>query len=495
MKKYGITALFLIFIWLLTEIVFGCVLLPFSLIDDPYNYLKYLEVENSINWNDAFGNFLFEFPGISEGRFAFFWWFVYVARYWLAGINPLLHHIIHFSMNMITALLIYLLTKNKTENAIAALLAVIFFVVSGLGSENWLRISTLESIQALTLMVFVYSLEKKDISVWLSVISFCLFVFAKENSLLFFPIFWLWPILEKKVERRKKLTRINLITSIFALFVLVLWKITNRQTWAGGNAALENIIPSFLTYWKIIWRLWYPQVLAFFLAVWIVCTDKKYKNIVLKIMLVGLWSVVALLPWRFALQRYLFIFPMTVAIVVAIIVYEIYLLKLSLYKFGLVMICSFVIVRWGYTNLVERNNFIQTYTAWEINNGKMLSRLSQLPNNSQVLINVGKNHYDAHEWVTMMPKYMSVFYGRDDLRIGFIDDEKLTTKNTYIADWSVYRNDGQIDEEKLIWQNSQKANLAVGSIKSRLKNLLLRTNVMINIDKDYWWKIYDISSR
>lgn len=494
MKKFWNLFLSLLIVILFLLILIPSISLPFSLIDDPDFAQKYLAVGENVK------NFLTTFPGTEQGRLTPTFWTIFITRFTLMGFNPQLHHLFHIAEIGIIFLSIWLVVRKLTENKIIAHLSCFFLLLISSGMENWYRISTQEPGQILSLLLLILVVLKSKKFNWKIPLLVVVFLFSKEISFLLTPIFFVWWWLEENKKEKKKLFNSWVwMASLSLIFLTTLWLINRNSIWAGNNASFSNILPSLTTYWQILRRLYIPQLLlvSISLIFWL-GKDRKIKKTAYIFMAWILLDFLALLPWKYSLARLTGTMVVGVAVVLAIAIYLMINKTLEVVEtkknWWVLLITTGVIlvsVKFGYVNFLDGYNMRQNYLAWEISNGNFLKEVAQMPENTQIIVNVSKNHLNAHEWIVMMPEYLEVFYSRPDIKINFIDEEFLETEgDSYLAQWSVYGLPLDKDKEDLIWQTEEKTKLLSVSLTQVIKRAFGLSQNPITQENIYSWQIF-----
>lgn len=497
MKKYLSFLPILLVVFIFLSVVSPSLNLPFSLIDDSDFAQKYLATKDNLS------NFLTTFPGIEQGRLTPTFWTIFISRFTLFKFNPQLHHLFHITEIGVILLLLWSVIKKLTNNKTVAYISCLSLLLISPGTENWYRISTQEPGQILTLLLLILVVLNQKRFNWKIPLLTLIFLFSKEVSFLLTPIFFVWWLIEENKKEKKKLLHSWIsMAGLSLVFLLTLWLINKNNIWAGNNASLANILPSLKSYWQIAWRLWIPQMLLASIAtIFFLGKDRKIRKASLIFLSWILLDFLALLPWKYPLARLMGTMMVGVAVILGIAIYlmgekTIQILKTRKIK-GLILLpvsIAFILLltKFGYVNFLDGHNTRQTYLAWEMSNGNFLRELSRMPENSQVIINVSKDHFNAHEWIVMMPEHLEIFYGRPDIEISFVDRENLEIKNhSYLAQWSVYNLPLEKETAEPIWQTEVEAKLISSSLTGIAKRLVGLSNIPIIQEKTYFWQIYE----
>lgn len=471
--------------------------LSFSLIDDSDFAQKYLATKDSLV------NFLTTFPGIKQGRLTPTFWTIFIGRFALMGFNPQLHHLFHILEIGLIFGLLWLVVKKLTNNETLAHFSCLSLLLISPGVENWYRISTQEPGQMLTLLLLILIVLNQKKFNWKIPLLTVIFLFSKEVSFLLTPIFFVWWLIEKNKKEKKKLFHSWISMAVLSLmFLIVLWLINRDSIWAGNNASLSNVLPSLKSYWQIAWRLWIPQMLLVSIPIiFLLNKDEKIRKTSIVFLAWISLDFLALLPWKYPLARLMGTMVVGVAVILAITTYLVgektfHVLKVRKLKELIFLPVSAVflllLVKFSYVNFLDSYNTKQTYLAWEISNGNFLKELSRMPENSQVVVNVSRNHFNAHEWVVMMPEHLDIFYNRADIEISFVDEENLEVKNpSYLTQWSVYNLPLEKNKNELIWKTEVKAKLISTSLTGIVKKVIGLNKLPIFQEKIYSWQIYE----
>lgn len=504
LKKISTYFIPILSLLLLASMVLPSLTLPFSLVDDSDFAQKYIATSQDLE-TEGFGSgvesFFTVFPGTEQGRLTPTFWTIFVTRFSVAGLNPQAHHLFHSIEVLLIFSLLYMVVKDISKSKGTALLSCLFLLLLSPGAENWYRISTQEPGQILTLLLLSLSVLKSKKFNWTIILFSILFIFSKETSFLLTPIFFIWWLFEENKKDKPKIFKSWVWMSVLSLgFLVVLWRLNINNVWAGNNASLSNILPSLKTYWKILTRLYVPQALVLSIptVLWL-GKDKQVKKVFYIFLSWTFLNFLALLPWKYSLARLTGTMMVGVAVVLSIATYLIASKSVeAVRKRGnlsillLTGVMSLVLIKFSYVNFLDGHNFRQTYLAWEKSNGAFLKKVSTMPEDTQVIFNVSTDHFDAHEWIVMMPEYLSVFYGRDDISMNFIDEEGIEIKNgNYLAQWSVYNLPLNKKEKDLVWQVEEKANLLSVSLTQVIKKALGLNNLPVFKEKIYSWQIFE----
>lgn len=489
---------YLILAGIVAVMVIPVLFTPFSLIDDPQMYEKYLAVSSAAKAGrvtEAVRNIWTTFPGINEGRLAVLSWAWWVIQFALAGDNPLVHYGLNTGLILASGLVFYKVIQELSGSKRAAEWSFMVWLLSFWGYENWMRLSTQEPLQALMVLGLVLMTLKSGNTALTAGFSLAA-ILSKESSILLTPFFWGWWVVDK--DNRKKVLKTAAVFSIVSIIFLVYWKFfINPGRWTEGNASWEHIIPSLGVYLKIINRLGIGPAVAVVLSWWLIFRNYKNQHKVLKAAVVmgglAIAALVSLLPWKFALERYLWLFGFGVAGMLGMILAA---MTERWPKRGVelavVMIAAVVIGRYGFMQITERVKFTSHHLAREGANWQMLKWVATLPSESRVVVNVSRNHFDAQEWVLQINKAERLFFKREDIRVGFIDGQDQDYG--YVLDWSMYRND-KLPQGLRVFNSEYQATAPTQSLRMWAKFLLSGNKELILIKNSYWWKAYEVPER
>jgi hypothetical protein len=479
--------------------------LPFSLIDDPLFANKAINVASLFSSGNSLGAlkaFLVDFPGIDQGRFAFVWMANWVASYLLFGLRPYMHHVYLTLQIGLIAVLLYK-TVSKLVGRWAAIISSFIFVISAPGYETWLRLSPQEPVQTISLLLLVYATVFRKKFDKYSLLFLVVFLLAKESSLMIVPGLILGLVLfESKITIRV----IKLTGSWFLLagLLLLLWYFGLRtpDNWSGNAASLGNIVPSLRFYLSSLDRFWFLQLTAIFTGLAYLSvklgrlTPTRFRPALL-FLLIAIFCLLSLLPWKFALDRYLLT---TAVFMSAFFGSTLYLVYQSLFhkqtpiwsRGIFILVVVLVLVKFATVNFIEKLNFMNTYIAWEQANREYMDKLISLGSDTIVLVNVLESDQDAREWVERMPKYMEVFYDPAGPVIGFLEPDLSTIDQAdYIASWSVYSyQPGSQIPGQLVWEASEIARLPATGLKTAALALLKGEVSQLYVLKEYRWQLY-----
>jgi hypothetical protein len=458
----------LILLMILFVFYFPSFNLNFSLLDDGLtlrNARLLLESISELNINKVI-NVLFE-P--ENGRVRPAYWIVQSILVWLSGHNPSLMHIFRFLTLLASVLFANKILVQLKINKVIRMFVFLIYSLNFQNLENYYRLGPAEPFLVLFYVVLTYifffltknKYKPKEPLIFL--LFFMLGVFTKESFFLV-AIPWIAGSVFLYISNKEKkvnLTKITYILIITALLSSLMFSIK------GNYPKLENYSSNYvitlegiLANIKIFWRqLTFYQPIFFevsviyslYLIYKIVFTKKfnKVSNTELFIsisILQILLQLAFLLPWKFALDRYLALVNINLIFIYGYVIMEFY--KFINKKFistskllnryqGIIYFLLLMILAAQFfvrSCFADANYQLFQKVDSETSRGTVEMLSKKIPMNQTVYVNYIKGNdnieiYKATGW------HLEEIYDRGDIEFSYLDEENLCTKEErYIFD-------------------------------------------------------------
>lgn len=431
------------FVVLITSAVFIPALkMEFWWVDDGWDIMMTQKITNSIIHLEPSGlGIIFNEPG---GRFRIVYWFYQTLEYWIGGLNPTLHFLVHYLVILISVLLIFQIVHKLSKSNVASFIASILYVLSPINTENIFRLGPQEPLLGLLMLTSLYFLINKKILT--SVLFLLLATLSKENGfILWIPIFLFYLgklVLFKKRDRSLgKYCLWGIIFSIPPILNILL----RRGGYSGFYTfSINHIITNFKSYISLVNTAFSPFFVvlsaAYIVRIVIFFKFDRFKksrsNLLTQLIFFILFIMFVLVqsPWEFVLNRYMM--PATVGLVlflgmeIAGILETLKALKFKfmspfLIIFGIYII-TFIWVNMAHTYLSGQLSAHETRFIKSLNQ----NLASEVPYNGVVLLNF-LNGDSTMELVDEIKIHLRLFYSRPDIKVSYLDLGNLP-KGEYI---------------------------------------------------------------
>jgi hypothetical protein len=446
------------------------------IVDDGY----YFSVEQSLSQAASsfnfgvFGSALLE-PDRFRPALRLYLWFTYL----IAGNNPVIHHLINFSISAITVILIYLIIRVVTSSKSAGLIGGLIFTLTYFNLENWYRLMTPEpkitffvAISTLSIVVYLKRLqqygksEKQYLVLAMIPLFFAYFIREISFSLVPFSLVFLTSFLYFKKDREQRSQWIKAV-GIFFVFNLALgmislvvnlllknqgsytgfYELTPIKMYAIGDNYLRLIRETFTPF---------PQLLGItFLISWIsIIRSKKIpfeRFWQFAFLISSISSFIVLLPWGIPVGRYLELVIFFLSLVMGIEVYNLLKFKIVQGKwyFLIFSLCFLLMVL---TNVPPMFNYIRDTIIGQKNINRVLSFLAETtPDNSKIYWNLKENE-GTIELVMEANLILDHIYNRPLIKIEYLNSDnidKLPAK-TVLMTAVVYEPEQYYNEQDLL---------------------------------------------
>lgn len=381
------------------------------------------------------------------GRLRPTYW-LYQMLVWIIGKNSFqIWHLAHMLVIGATVIFIYLIVKELTKSKSISLFASLFYLLTPLNTENILRIGPQEPLLAMLLGFLFYLLVvRKKKNIWPCIIA-VLAVFSKETSIAILPVIFLYYLFVRKNKLFKNETsafNIFATTAVSSIILITITFLTRSGYSTNYYFNLQMMIGNLVVYIKEFTKgtlYIFPITLATYIirnAINLI-RRKNIFNTKLTIFqflfFVSFLSFILIqLPWKYALVRYL----MPAAFFVIIFMFiEIYinintlcnLKNLTNYK------------KFAYTIFVLAGVYISLVWSAEIifkessnvSYEQIFDKIASYPRNTTILMNMPDNG-GTIELVYETKLQLSEFWGRPDLKVEYLDLDKLPKDNFVIVD-------------------------------------------------------------
>lgn len=475
--------------------------LPFSYIDDTELAFRHKEISDGFYVGgpmEGIKKFFTAYPGVKDGRLAVSYWLVVELGYSLAGFNAPSHYWIHLAMMISSLALVGLIVKKITKNKIPALLSVLTLATSFAGHENWLRLNTQEPIQTLALLALIYLVLIAKKFNWKIVFVTLIFLFSKENSVLYWPIFTLWYLIENKknYERKKMLRAVAWLITGASTLLLVSLFLLSLGNWTGSKTSLGNIPNSIIEYWSHFKAIYLIHLVGWFVLQKIVLKTKRDSKYFFLFLFAGMIAVGAMLPWKWPLLRYTLTAMALLSVWIGVCVGRMIDFKVAKkdqkrYVLKTLFIAGTIVLgtKYWYVNTIERFKTLEFFQARETSNYELALWISSLPQDTKIGFNIPPEDEGSAYWVRQLDRYLFVYFDREDLKIDLAN--KLPNSD-YVVHWSEVPVEKKTDRH-LVKVFSKNYYAIRVSLKTFIKNIVSKNRFVENFDKkEISWSVYQI---
>lgn len=459
--KIRSTVPFVLLILVLIVIYLPSFRLNFSLLDDGLtakNAHMLAESISSLNTNKIVA-VLFE-P--ENGRVRPAYWLTQSILVWVSSYSPTLMHIYRFLILLVTVFVVNKILANFKVNQTIRIFVIFVYAVNFQNLENYYRLGPTEPFLALYYIFLVYllffvikdHLTIKNVLLFSAI--FLLGAFTKES---FFLIaapwiigFFIYSFFNKKATKSTKKVILILLTTM--LSALIIFAIKNSYPEANNYASnyVVNISQFLLAFNAYKQKLLFYQPLLvqgsiayFFYFMYKLGYVRKFKNISISetFLIIAFLQVIVqlavLLPWKFALDRYLVFVNINLVFIYSFLFMEIY-----------DFIESKIFAKWQFflglllfalsAQFIVRNFFaIANYQLFQQVDSEISKRSIQMianrvPSGETVYVNYKKGDsnieiFKAAKW------HLEEFYGRGDIQFEYVDINNLCTEDKrYVFD-------------------------------------------------------------
>jgi glycosyltransferase involved in cell wall biosynthesis len=436
-KRFAIKSVDLLFLLIIFGICFVLMwpsfFLPWSLIDDGVSVLnsqKILEGAFSLNFNEIF-SVVWE---SSVGRFRPVYWVYNFLAYLIGGKNPLFYHFLRFLNFGFVGSLVFIIGKKIGSDRTAGFFSFLFLAFSFLTFENWYRLGPQEPLTTLFLAITFYLLVEKKISLvfWPVLILF----FLKETniSLVFAFLFLLLINQKNKILDQRQLIQLFIKISLAGLVAIVLIGLARTGGSYSSNYQLgiKGLMSNFIACVSYIRTYFgYLPLIGFLVFCFL---KKRREEFFWQSTLLALFFLLFLviLPWSFPLGRYLLPPVFFLSILLGVTLAELlnWLRGYILLKFIIILYLIGIILQNGIIMAGTFYDFIQR----EENNALLVSYLaSSVPPGGKILLNLVDDESTV-EYFEEIKTHLSLFYGRDDLKILYLKSEKSIEPGDFVVE-------------------------------------------------------------
>lgn len=436
MKRYipliVLVGIFFLYIFYSTSILKLGDLGHFSLIDDGQSFLNSEIIDNCIAKKDCsmISSVVFE---KDFGRFRPLYWFLQWAVGSVFGNNAVSHHLFRgiFIGGMLLITMFVFLNRIKTKT-IGIIFSVSIFFPSIVFAENIVRLGPVETWQLLFItfftLLFTYSQKKEKVSIFIEILIYILsFLLStiKETSIAIIVPIIISSIIYKKVNR----------ISIFSTLIILLSVLIGKAITSIGpasipysenyNLSLSNIKIYYENSLKY-YRLFVLNIPIIFNLFWYILPlsaiiNKIRKNIYqydfVFLCLIFLSFVGILIPWKFVLDRYLFIPLFFLSIIIGKVFGEIFkfiIEKIStnvstgISIFASVIVISSVISSSSIANYVKSYNYSKWFKEFTLFEHDQVEAISKT-NSDTIYLNLTES-IDNWEIIFEYPLHLKYFY-------------------------------------------------------------------------------------
>jgi len=325
-------------------------------------------------------------------------------------------------------------------------MASLFFLLTPLNTENILRLGPQEPLLTMLLAILIYLIAKNK-NIILSCVVLILFTFSKETTVAFLPAIFFYYFVSRKsrlVKNKKQGFYLLVIATIASLTLILLAYLRRGGYSSNYYFDIGMFMINLTSFLKVICKdtlYTFPIFTIIYLLRNIINLFKKKKlfNSEADIFQFVLFASFILfltiqLPWKYALSRYLM--PAVFSLI-AFSFIEIYrdtklLLNLSvfskhkrLYEAMAISVGVYVFLIWGFETILIEKATISYY--------KPFKKMSSLPRNTVLLINM-KERESTIEFVTETRIHLSEFWGRDDIKVEYLDFNNLPVDDYVVVD-------------------------------------------------------------
>jgi len=345
----------------------------------------------------------------TSGRFIPSAIMTYMIRLWIGGINPQAHYLFGFFLALVSSIGLYVTIRLLTENTVAALGGTAVFLLFSSNWENFYRLYPVESLVTPALSLFavtVTALETNRVArvkyllVFFAVFTLAYSIFAKETTLvMLLPISFAVFIALRNASfndiAKKFWTQILLGVLLIVISWVAIKSIAGIPSVQAGwyssyyEFSLSRILTSVSKYLDVFWNQGGPFLFVLFgvglFVLWRIGRAEQHSKVVFWTFFFFIWGmgfVLILLPWRFAIGRYLMPAVWAFAVVVGILWAQIFQSPWIFSRKITVLIRSILIICSGIymvVNLVRINHMVNWMYVRDYTNSQLLDFLSKYP--------------------------------------------------------------------------------------------------------------------
>lgn len=467
-------------------IYFPSTLLQYSLLDDGYTILKAREfshlaqIGNWEAWREAF----FE-PDVGRVRPGY--WVLQSLLVYLSGENPYLNHAWRLMILAITCVFIVKILRYCRIGRFWQILSVFLFIHNSQNFENYYRLGPGEPFLGLLLLATVYVIITTELKGWhwwvLAGVFLALAAGVKETFFLTGLCFVAWAGYIHLFNKQKR----DVGKRIWWLAVLMIgigvWGLYIQREFPEANNYADNfaidakrLVLNAQNYWAQMVKHQLPVMLMALVGMYTMLMKlvKRESDLELDLgmwlmfMLVAVGNFLLLLPWGFALARYLLIVNLSLVMMFGYGGQNLedwlrgmgkHLNPSNNYYViaGKSLILIFILCQFFIQNLVE----IANQQLWQKTDvsfaNQILEELARLPEKSEIYTNYVKGDanieiYKATQW------HLALIYDRHDISFAYLDEHTLCTSNErYLLDRTSTRftaTDSLIAESEIIASGS-----------------------------------------
>ena len=455
-----------LFIFLLL-IYFPSLRLNFSLLDDGLTLRNARLISEGIDQLDfvKVGNIILE-P--QHGRVRPVYWLVQSVLVWFSLHNSFLMHIYRFLILLMTLLIAKKILEKFGVHQIISALLLFFYGFNIQNLENYYRLGPTEPFLvfyyiSLIFVIYIAKYKSSNKQFFLAAVIFFFGAFTKENFFLVsIPLIVGHLIMIYNKKKRSQEIKITLLLVVIATVATVLiFAIKSFYPYANTYSSnyminFEQISSSLRVFLRDL--TFYQPILfeisviygAFF--IFRIVFVKKFKNLSYEdVFLFVLWSQAVLqfgvlLPWKYALSRYLALVNINLILIYGITIQRIYayldknvISKIQLPKYNK-SLALLLILLVACAQLITRSYFaVANYQLFQMvdsksSNESVKMMANNIPHEETVFVNYKKGDsnieiFKATGW------HLVEIYERGDLAFEYIDEENLCTKiDRYVFD-------------------------------------------------------------
>jgi len=455
MKKYipliVLVGIFFLYIFYSTSILKLGDLTHFSLIDDGQSFLNSEIINDCIIRKDCsrISSVVFE---KDFGRFRPSYWFFQWIVGSIFGINAGYHHLFRgiFIGGMLLITMFIFLNKVKTK-AIGIIFSVSIFFPSIIFTENIVRLGPVETWQLLLIaffaLLFTYSQKKEKVSISMEtliyILSFLLSTIKETSIAIIIPII-ISSIIYKKINRISILSTLIILLSVLIGKVIASIGPSNIPYSENYNLSLNNVkiyYENSLKYYRLF-ILNVPIVFNLFCYIlpFSVIIKKLRQNIYqydfVFLCLIFLSFVGILVPWKFVLDRYLFIPLFFLSIIIGKVFGEIFNfiaekintnVSTGIFVFASIIISS-VITSTSIANYVKSYNYSKWFKEFTLFEHDQVEAISKT-NSDTIYLNLTES-IDNWEIIFEYPLHIRYFYPNTEKNIVLLQETKKINSPT-----------------------------------------------------------------
>lgn len=261
----------------------------------------------------------------------------YMIRLWVSGLKPQNHYMFQLILAILSIISLFCIVKLITNSATSSLISVLTFILFSTNWENYYRLYPIESLTTLTLSIFAATfailIEKgqnirlRYVILIIGIGALAYALYAKETVIIMimpltFAAIWHWKRQGSLTDFTKEIKSNTFLFFISFLILIVIW-ILLKSTFGVSTIKLEGyaanyrlsfsaIAISIGKYIDIFWNNGGPLFfIVFGMGMAVICSNYKKDSSNKILFWAGfffIWGtsfIVILLPWRFAIGRYL----------------------------------------------------------------------------------------------------------------------------------------------------------------------------------------------